>query len=63
MFNHQLWMEHDVSKMALTLATTENLGVNFGALDDDLQYDDAVDEVRMAILALVECRLEQKKSW
>jgi len=61
-FNHKLWMEHDVSNMADTLSCDDNLGVNFGELDDNILYDDAPDSVRMRLLELVGCQVEQKNS-
>lgn len=61
-FNHKLWMEHNVSKMADTLSCDDTLGVNFGELDDNLSYDHAPDCVKMRLLELVDCRLKQKKS-
>merc|ERR1719317_305785 len=61
--NHELWMEHDVNEMASNLVNNEKLEVNFGELNDDLMYDDAQDSVKMSILELVQCRVQQKKSW
>jgi len=61
-FNHKLWVEHDVSRMADALSMMNDLGVNFGTLDDDLSYDKAAESVRIQLLHLVECKVEQNKS-
>jgi len=61
--DYKLWVEHDVMKMADILSTNDRLGVNFGDLDNDLTYDEVSENVRLELLKLVDCEVEQKKSW
>jgi len=49
-------------KMADTLSMNDRLGVNFGDLEKDLTYDDVSESVRLELLKLVDCEVEQKKS-
>jgi len=49
-------------KMADALSMNDSLGVNFGELDNDITYDEVSERVRLELLKLVECEVEQKKS-
>jgi len=62
-FDHKLWVEHDVSKMADKLSMMNIPGVNFRAFKDDLSYDQAPESVRLQLLKLVECEVKHKKSY
>jgi len=60
--DYKLWVEHDVMKMADILSMNDRLGVNFGDLDNDLTYDEVSTNVKLELLKLVDCEVEQKKS-
>jgi len=49
-------------KMVDALSINKSLGVNLGDLDNDLSYDDAPESIRIQLLKLVNCEVQQKKS-
>jgi len=61
-YDHKLWVEHDFMKMVDALSINKSLGVNLGDLDNDLSYDDAPESIRIQLLKLVNCEVQQKKS-
>lgn len=61
-YDHKLQVEHDFMKMVDALSINKSLGVNLGDLDNDLSYDDAPESIRIQLLKLVNCEVQQKKS-